>query len=66
MNRFTLIAVTGFLALLLTACGDNGTSKPAEDTTTTGTAVEQTQPKVDDTGKATGSEEQKPANEQSQ
>ncbi|KTD65048.1 hypothetical protein [Legionella shakespearei] len=77
MNRFALIAATGFLALMLTACGDNGSSKPAEDTTTTGTVVEQ--PKADDAAaktdatttdatttdadKAAGSEEQKATEE---
>ncbi|MDP3269959.1 MAG: hypothetical protein Q8M40_13055 [Legionella sp.] len=30
MNRLMMIAATGFLALLLTACGDN--SKPADTT----------------------------------
>ncbi|CAM2946395.1 hypothetical protein [Legionella worsleiensis] len=33
MNRLAMIAATGFLAVLLTACGDNGSSKPAEGTT---------------------------------
>lgn len=66
MNRFALIAATGFLALILTACGDNGSSKPAEDTTTTGTVVEQ--PKADDAAKtdadkAAGSEEHKATEE---
>jgi hypothetical protein len=67
MNRFALIAATGFLALMLTACGDNGSSKPAEDTTTTtGTVVEQ--PKADDAAKtdadkAAGPEEQKATEE---
>lgn len=28
MNRLALIAVTGFLALALTACGEHGNSKP--------------------------------------
>ncbi|WP_298623706.1 hypothetical protein [uncultured Legionella sp.] len=48
MNRLAMIAATGFLAVLLTACGDNGASKPADDKTDT--TVQQTQP-TDDAGK---------------
>ena len=34
MNRLALVVGTGFLALMLTACGeDKGTAKPAEGTT---------------------------------
>ena len=33
MNRLALIAVTGVLALSLTACGEQGTSKPADNNT---------------------------------
>ena len=42
MNKLSLLAATGLMALLLTACGENGTSKPEvkSDTVTT----EQTQP----------------------
>ncbi len=46
MNRLAMIAATGFLAVLLTACGDNGASKPADDKTTD-TTVQQTQPADD-------------------
>lgn len=36
MNRLVILAATGFLALMLTACGeDKGTAKPAEVQTTT-------------------------------
>lgn len=37
MNRLALIAVTGALTLMLTACGEQGSSKPAEGQTTTTT-----------------------------
>lgn len=45
MNRLAMIAATGFLAVLLTACGDD-TSKPADVKTET---TVQTQP--NDAGK---------------
>lgn len=50
MNRLAMIAATGFLAVLLTACGDNGASKPADDKATD-TTVQQTQTTGDDAGK---------------
>ena len=47
MNRFALIAVTGFMALALTACGEHGNSKPVPTEATTeqqqGVAPEQQQ-----------------------
>jgi hypothetical protein len=49
MNRLAMIAATGFLAVLLTACGDNGASKPTDGKTDT--TVDQTQTKGDDAGK---------------
>ncbi len=47
MNRLALVAATGFLALTLTACGENGSSKPTvttDTTTTSSTPVEQAAP----------------------
>ncbi|CAM3021107.1 Uncharacterised protein [Legionella steigerwaltii] len=47
MNRFALIAATGFLALALTACGQQGNKQPAagtETNTTTTTQPAQNQP----------------------
>ncbi|MBI2786884.1 MAG: hypothetical protein HYX60_11535 [Legionella longbeachae] len=46
MNRLALIVATGFLALSLTACGENG-NKPAPTTTTETTVT--TQPAQDQT-----------------
>lgn len=48
MNRLAMIAATGFLAVFLTACGDN--SKPADDKATD-TTVQQPQTTGDDAGK---------------
>jgi hypothetical protein len=47
MNRLAMIAATGFLAVLLTACGDNGASKPADDKAGTTVNINTT----DDAGK---------------
>jgi len=33
MKRIAIIAVTGLLALVLTACGQNGSNKPTAGTT---------------------------------
>ncbi|HRD70208.1 MAG TPA: hypothetical protein PK657_08675 [Legionella sp.] len=57
MNRLMMIAATGFLALLLTACGDN--SKPA-DTTVVVPATE------DKTTVVVPADENKPADTQNQ
>lgn len=43
MNRFALIAVTGFMALALTACGEHGNSKPVPTEATTEATTEQQQ-----------------------
>jgi len=40
MNRLAIIAATGILALMLTACNEDKNSKPAEGTTTEATAVQ--------------------------
>lgn len=42
MNKLSLLAATGLMALLLTACGENGTKKPDEKSDTA--TMEQTQP----------------------
>lgn len=46
MNRFALIAATGFLALTLTACGGNDNKQPTAgtDNATTTTQPAQNQP----------------------
>ncbi|PWY56389.1 hypothetical protein DGG96_02790 [Legionella qingyii] len=43
MNRFALIAATGFLALALTACGESS-NKPTATTTTETTTTQQPAP----------------------
>lgn len=58
MNRLAMIAATGFLAVLLTACGESGSSKPADSTDNN--ATQQTQPQGD------AGSDAKPADGQSQ
>jgi ABC-type glycerol-3-phosphate transport system substrate-binding protein len=44
MNRFTIIAATGFLALALTACGEQNNKQPTATTTDSTTTTTTTPP----------------------
>lgn len=44
MNRFAFIAATGFMALVLTACGGQDNNQPAAGTTETTTTTAQPAP----------------------
>lgn len=64
MKRLAIIAVTGFLALFLTACEDKGSSTPAADTNAA--TVQQTDEnaaKKNDDGEKKGANEAQPSTE---
>lgn len=64
MNRLALFAVTGVLALMLTACGeDKDTAKPAEAKPDVTVNVQQGTDKADDTSKTATPDESNKATE---
>lgn len=60
MNRLALIAATGVLALMLSACGDESKK---EETTTTTTTTQQPAPDTNAGDKAAGTDTQQQSTE---